>query len=724
MKSFPFQITYKGKAVLPFTNETQKECFFYEVASKRPLSAAIHHHILIIDFQGNQEEEREQLKKCLIKTLDVLCKKGKHYVSLLAYKKHEGLVRVLSSIRCDRAFYKMAEIDQLIEEATQLTCQGPLSQSLEVALELTKRLKEHCDAQHITLFTDGFSSSPIGEEGEVETCMQLCRRCYEDEISLNLIALGTYYDSQFLKSLIQDSSSSELLHVEQIADYEGAMALLITRVEAISKDKINVQNKTSFLCETRHYYTNAGSIQGLSEKGINLLVTYDEPLQLLDTKVKVKKQETLSQVIPYYLYQFGAYLVKEGDIETAEEVIAETGDIATYKKVCSIYSTREKGSFFKELIQLAEKPQKRYKEGKQIIDRQTLKREEPLCLLEILSIILNDAESKLFWDYSYPYERIGPAYRKEELAYAFIKPTLGYGEIEKVCIGSKKLNIGVQVKINGQVEELKTHLKLDAAVYREYNIIVNGNLNTKYLITELSRKVRAQLRKQGVIKVAFKQDKKVFHKLQLEKLKVVNARIIEQITAEQVAGYLYELEIIKLRESYIRKYLKNIFQPMQPLTKKQLKLYERFHINEKGLFETKQQGLDYSLPVSYYKAEVVEWKIEKFPKKKLEDEIIEDYHLDHLKSTAKQIKQLQESLSELKQKKQLLNNAVQLIRIGSTLMNKPIFNWEHTVIKPKRQATPLAEGNTVVGECMHVSTVQIQDLFIKEERYILMVTHH
>lgn len=65
-----------------------------------------------------------------------------------------------------------------------------------------------------------------------------------------------------------------------------------------------------------------------------------------------------------------------------------------------------------------------------------------------------------------------------------------------------------------------------------------------------------------------------------------------------------------------------------------------------------------------------------------------------------------------------------MIRIGSTLMNKPIFNWEHTVIKPKRQAIPLSEGNAVVGECMHVSTVQIQDLFIKQERYSLMVTHH
>ena len=688
------------------------------------MPAAIHHHILVLDIKDNQEEEKEQLKNGLRKTLDVLCKKGKHYVSIIAYKKDEGLVRILNSIRCDRASYKMAEVDQLIEEAITLTCQGPLSQSLEVALELTKRLKEHCDVQHITLFTDGFFASSIWEIQEIQKCMQLCQRCYEEEISLNLIALGAYYNSQFLKTLIQEDSCSELLHVDQIADYEETMTLLIARMDAVSKDTINIQNETAFLCEAHHYYTNAGSIQGLSEKETNLLITYDEPLQLVDTKVKIKKQEALSQVIPYYLYQFGAYLVKEGDIETAEQVIAETGDIATYKKVCNMYTTREKGRLFKELIQLAEQPQKRYKEGKQIIDKQTLKGDEPLCLLEVLSIILNDAESKLFWDYSYPYERIGPANKKEELAYAFVKPTLGYGEIEKLCIGSKKLNIGVQVKVKGQVEEMKTHLKLDAAVYREYNIIVNGNLNTKYLITELSRDVRAQLRKRRLIKVAFKQDKKVFHKLQLEKLKIVNTRFTEQVTAEQVAEYLYELELLKLRESHIKKYLKNILQHRQPPTKRQLKLYERFHINENGVFETKQQGLDDSLSVTHYKAEVVEWKIEKFPKKKLEDEIVKDYHLNHLKSTAKQIKQLQEILSELKQKKHLLNNTVQLIKIGSVLMNKPIFNWEHTVIKPKRQAAPLTKGNAVVGEHMYVSTVQIENLMIKEERYTLIVAHH
>ncbi len=723
MKPFPFQITYRGKATLPFSNQNKRDCYFYEINNKKQLPVAIHHHILIIDCEMHQELEKEQLKNCLKKTLASLCKLGKHYVSLLAYKKQEGLVRVLSSVKCDRASYKMAEVERLIAETIEHIGQGPLSQSLKIALEMAERLKDHCDGQHITLFTDGFFDFSAWEEQEAQVCMQLGQCCYEEQITLNIMALGTYYDSHFLKSLIEGHTCSELVHVDQITDYEGTMTALITKVEAISKNTVVIQNENAFLCERHHYYANKGRIEGLNDKKSSLLVTYDAPLELDSQKVKIKKEENLNEVVPCYLYHWSAYLLKNGDIEAAEEAVAETKDLAVYKKICNVYTPREKGTLYKQLIQLAEEPKKRYREGKTIIDREILKREEPLCLLEVLYIILKDESSRLFWDYSYPYERIGPVYQSEEIEYAFIKPTLGYGEIDKICIGSKKLNMGVQVRVRGQVEELKTHLKLDTAVYREYNLMVNGNLNTRYLIAELSKKVRAQLRKQGVIKVVSKQGEKTLYRLQLEKLKVVNNRLIKSITAEQLVKYIYDLEVLKLKENVIKKYLKNHLKNMKSVNKKKVKLYERFHMSEQGIFEMKQDEINHTLPIYTYKAEVVEWKIEKFPKKKLEDELIKDYQLDALKPTSKQIKQLQEQLIEVKKERQTLDYKVQMIRIGSVLMDKPIFKWEYVGERPKKKSVPLTKGNAVVGGKMNVSTVQIEGLVVKQERYTLMVTH-
>lgn len=723
MRSFPFQITYKGEEMLPFFKQDKRMCYFYEISHKKQRPIETHHHVLIIDYEPSQEMQKQDLKKCLQKTLQLLCKQKKRYVSLLAYKKEEGLVRILNAVKCDKISYKMAEVERLLEESIEQMSQGCLSHSLETALTIIQRLKLCCDAQHITLFTNGLGDDLKWQEQEIQACMQLGKACYEQETTLNVIGFGNYYDSHFFKTLIKDHTCSELIHVEEIKDYEMEMSKLILKAEAVFKNTITIQNKKAFLCEHRYYYTESRKIEGLSEKESSLLVTYDSPLQLEASHIKIKNKEDLSEVIPYYLYQWSAYLLKKGDIETAERAIAETKDLAAYREVCNVYTSRERGNVYRQLIQLAEKPNKRYKQGKVTIDRTILKREEPLCLLEVLYMILSDEESKLFWDYSYPYERIGPLYSSEALDYVFRKPTLGYGEIEKIRMGSKKLNIGVQVKVKGQVEELKTHLKLDGIVYREYNIMVNGNLNTSYLIAELSKKVKAQLSGLNILKVIGKQNGKTRYKVQLHKLRMVNQRLLQSIAADQLAHHLYELEYLKLQEQLIKKYLKTHFNKIKMPSKRQFKLYERFQMNEQGLFKIKQEEINEVKPSSIYRAQVVEWKIEKFPQKRVEEDIVRTYGLEIIKPTSKQIKELQDQYTQIKQKRQSLHDRIQMIRIASVLMEQPIWVAESISEKNKKKSIPLIEGNAVVGGKMTVATIKIKDIAIKEERYTLLVAH-
>ena len=720
MSSFPFHITYKGQALLPTFNKLKRQCYFYQIANKKKYIKMIHHHLLIINLEAHSPEEKEQFGNDLKKILDTLCYQGTRYISILAYKKQQGLVQILKGVKCDYTSYKMSEVNKVIAEVAEEGCHGYIGSALELGLEIAESLKEHCQGQHITLITDGLWANDNDEMQQ--KCIQLGKRCEENRISLNAIGIGAYYDHGFLQRLIAYGKCNEVQYADGIENYEKDILTLIKKVESLSKTKFTIKNDAVYLCEAHQYFTE-GYIEGLSEKQDNILVTYDKPLEFMGLKAKIKKEENIDEVMEYYLYQWGAYLVKQGKIEDAEEIIAETKDIAAYKKVYSAYSMREKGQLYKFLLQLAENPAKRYKEGREEINPQILKKEEPLCLLEVLALIMNDEDSTLFWDYGYTYERIGPTYMPEEQDYVFIKPHLGYGRIERVHIGSKKLNIGVQVKVDGQVEEYKTHLKLDASVYREYNILVNGNLNTKYLIAKLSPAVRKKLRKQGAIQLIMKQRKEVFYKLKLEKLKVVNHRILEGITPEQVVNMLYEKEVLKLKESLINKYLKTYLKEIKRGRNRYWKLYERFKINEKGIFQATDKSVDKDDGITTYKAEVVEWKLEKFPRKRLEEEMIEEYHLDVLKPTSRQIKQLEDVQVILKKQKRNMEDALQFIRIGSILLNKPIFLWENTMIKPKKQTIPFVEGNAVVGDCMHVSTLRIGERGIREERYTLIVGH-
>ncbi len=718
MTSFPFHITYKGQALLPTFNQLKRQCYFYQITNKKQHTKMIHHHLLIIDLEAHSLEEKEQLANDLKKILYSLCYQGTRYISILTYKKQQGLVQILKGVKCDHTSYKMSEVNKVIAEVAEEGCHGYIGAALELGLEITESLQEHCQGQHITLITDGLWANNNDEMQQ--KCIQMGKCCEENRISLNAIGIGVYYDHGFLQRLIAYGKCNEVQYADGIENYEKDMLALIKKVESLSKTKFTIKNEAVFLCEAHQYFTD-GYIEGLSEEQENILVAYDEPLELIVPKVKIKREENLDHIMPYYLYQWGAYLVKQGKIEDAEEIIAETKDIAAYKKVYSAYSTREKGQLYKFLLQLAENPDKRYKEGREEINPQILKKEEPLCLLEVLALIMNDKDSALFWDYSYSYERIGPTYMPEEQDYIFIKPHLGYGKIERVHIGSKKLNIGVQVKVDGQVEEYKTHLKLDASVYREYNILVNGNLNTKYLIAKLSPAVRRILRRQGAIQLIMKQGKVFFYKLKLEKLKVVNHRILEDVTSEQVANMLYDKEVLKLKESLINKYLKTYLKEIKKGRNRYWKLYERFKINEQGIFQTTDKIVDKADEIATYKAEVVEWKIEKFPRKRLEEEIMEEYLLDVLKPTSRQIKQLEDLQITLKKQKRNMEDALQFIRMASILLNKPIFLWENTIVKPKKQTIPFVEGNAVVGSCMYVSTLQVGERRIKEERYTLIV---
>lgn len=690
MRAFPFQIVYKGKETLPFSAQTKRACYFYEISRKKQQVIPIHHHILIIDYEPQGQVGKEQLKGWLNKALDLLCKQGKRYVSVLAYKKNQGLVRVLSSVKCDCSSYKMAEVERHIEDMVEHVCKGSVSEALQGALKITERLRLCCDGQPITLLTEGTHNALKGAEQQLQ---------------------------------MKESIYNQLIRPWELIDDEKMIEKFILKVEAIYKNAIKIQNDGAFVCEDHLYYSKGEIIERRNDTEKNLLVTYDQPLQLERSYIKIKKKEDLAEVIPYYLYHWAAYLLKKGEIEAAESVIAETKDLAAYKKICNIHSNREKENIYKQLIQLAENPSKRYKEGKRVIDRALLTKEEPLCLLEVLDMILKDEESKLLWDYSYPYERIGPSYQSQEMVYAFIKPTLGYGEVEKICIGSKKLNVGVQVKVIGQVEELKTHLKLDAAVYREYNLVMNGKLNTTYLVAELSKKIKGQLKDLGIIKPISHQGEKKLYKLQLHQLSLVNKRLIQSVTANQLASDLYELELLKLKENIIKRYLKMYLESRKVTDQKQLKLYEKFHMNEQGIFNIKQDDINGTRPIHTYKARVVEWKIDQFPKKKLEGEFIADYQLENPILNVKQIKQLQERLIEIKQAKSLLNHKIQTIRIASVLMEQPIFEWELVSEKEKKKSLPFIEGNAVVEGKMTVSTIYIEHLAIKEEQYLLFAVH-
>lgn len=716
-----------GKKEIQISELESKICNFYSIKAVYKKNANVNHHILLVDVSGSMSDEIDELKVRLKNTLDSLRKDKNNYVSVILYSGHEETFRIINAVKCDLTSFKMARVYETLEKEIYARGVTVMSEPLEVSLDIVKTLADICNKHHIVLFTDGcLAPTKWDKNSEEDKCFNIANICNEKDIFLDAIGFGQYYDRGFLLELVGRSSTGSFVHIDEITDYYKTITSMCNGVNNKELIEFNISNEDYFIVNDNLRKNKRDTIKVLKNNSENIIVTFDDEITINNKKVKATKKIISNEVLEDFFYSLALYHVKNEDIESAEVAIAQTEDIGAYASVANCHSFLEKGKVINLLNKLIEDRDKRFNKGKAKIKIQ-LPEEEPLCLLEVLKEILEDEESKLLWDYKYKYKRIGMKTKCIEDDYIFNYPKEGYGKITSLTIGSKKLNIGVKVEVGGNVQNINSKLKLDAVVYRDYNILVNGNINTTQLCCQLSKSLKTKFRKEKLIKKTIKTEYDEVCILDLTKLKATNKRLLKLLNQNDLAEYIYEIEVLECKQYAIKNQIDELIKNniveksiTSNISKEENEVRRIFRVDEKGIYKPIKVCHEETGEFEIYPATVLEWKVEKFPRKKELEKSLEEYKELRKHEARDDYEVLSHELYTIKKELNRKRNIVNIIRLSSGLTGKSVFMWEDEFDKPKKETDKTLNMNMVVAEKMTVSMKNVEGITIRQNKYTVL----
>lgn len=352
---------------------------------------------------------------------------------------------------------------------------------------------------------------------------------------------------------------------------------------------------------------------------------------------------------------------------------------------------------------------------------------EKVTLVELIEEVLKDKNSKILWK-NENYRRITRKANSVEEEYKFNYKDNTYGEVTSVKLGNSKLNVNLKVKYNGEVINNISKLKMDAVIYKDYCVVKNGKLNVETLPMILSKPLRLRLKKLGCISSEDIVNDKKITIINLKALEILNNKVIDKVNVEDLINTMYEIEVIKVQKSILNKILKEFLENSSIFENEKYNTLERqyqkmFGINEKGIYSSYNVEFKEEIIQDMYVANICEWKIEKFPKKMYEDKFTNIYNSYITQNEEETYDILTNILNTLEDLQSNLQKQVNKIKIYSIISNKNVFNWEEKLEKEKKAFDKDLKLNLVVGDKVEISKVRVNDIIIRQDKYLKLVKH-
>ncbi|MGL4742259.1 MAG: VWA domain-containing protein [Sarcina sp.] len=697
-------------------------CNFYNITPCKKQKESINHHIILIDTSQSMKSSLEVLKKNIKETLKALRKEKNNYVSILTYGAVGETKVIASSIKCEDASYKVAKIYRNINEKLEARGNVVFSDVLNCTFDIVDGFEGDLLKHSIILFSDGYLENQDNEE--MASINESIRKLNQKQVYFTSIGIGEVYDRELLCKVADKFDFGHFKHMSEIKDFYKSIMNEIAKINNSVGTELCINNSKFFINNESKFYEGSRKIKNLSCVDKNLVVVIDEVLSINDREIKGRKKKLEEKHLVDFSYSLARYYARYEKIENMEKAIILSKDEYAYNQLINCYSFIEKGMALEFLDEIIISKAKRFKLGKiEKIENYN----EPICLLEVLNEIMNDSECKLLWDYSSKYKRIGVKENLVEDEYKFLRPSIGFGEVTSVSIGERKLNIGVKVKIDGAVQNINNKLKLDASIYRDYNLVLNGNINTEEICCQLSKTAKVFLKKEKLIKKTIKVYDNDIYVLNLKGMKIINNRMMKILTPKQIANNLYRIETLGCEIAVLDKFIKEVFVKTEEehLNKSSLsteakKVRQVFRVDAKGVYYPVKVEKKISEQYEFYIANVAKWGVEKFPKTKIKKDAIEKYRELLVGDMGEAYKRVIKKRNTLRDEKRALQNQVNLIRIASKIKEKNIFMWDEITKKKKTETDTELKVNRVIGDVMNVSKKNIDGITIREDSYKIL----
>lgn len=729
-------VKYLGCKEVLIREDKKEKAGFFEIIPEVKNQDYINHHILLADVSGSMTASIKTLKERIITTLKALLKIQNSYVSVITYSGHNQSKRIINGVKCEEISYQMADVWNVIEEELYIKSVTVMSEPLEQSIEICKTISSICNKHHIALFTDGcLVPGRWDEETEREKCFKIAEICNKEGIFLNAVGFGQYYDRSFLKELVEISGSGTLIHIDQVKDYSDVILDIISKVnsERIVSADISTSEGTIFNI-SNSTMKNQIRTRSINNDGNLYAVISSNSLKVDSESYSVQFDKELNdlEVLDSFYYSLARYYLKEEDIDNMEFIVKALGDTALFKMIQNCYSFIEKGNAINKITEVLDNKAKRFAEGRYPIVETG---KEKLCILEILLGIIEDKDSELYWDVNTPYNRITQNIKQIEDNIVFRRQENGLLPVTNISIGSEKLNVGIKVRIPGEVIDSVSGLRKDACIYRDYNLVNSGNVNVPYINARLSKDLYDRFSEEGVIVKTglYSYIPDHIYTINLQGIKSTNKRVLKSMTMSEIAGDLYEVRELKCKQWAINQIIKDITNKTDKLTFTDMSLEEQeirriLRIDENGIYSPISREKDNDSMFEIYPAVFMTWDIVKFPEKNTKDSYLNNIGnsvTDMKCSMGKSDKDIYQFLSqellnvrmEMRRKEFRINS----VRIASAITNKSPFLWEESGEKAKTANDNVLNRNMVVGGKLNYSKKTIDDKVIEQKKWVQFI---
>lgn len=715
-------ITYLGEKEVNLSPSETKRATFYEVAIQKTKKQTLTHHILLIDVSKSMDLYINQLKQTLITTLNALKSRKGNLVTIILYSHHDQTYPILCGIPCDTQSFEDACVFEVIEKEVYTRENTIFSEALSTAFDYINKFEPHVDQQHLILLSDGEAVPKHWSiEEEVSRCQTLAQQFKEKNIIFNAIGFGTGYDRDLLIDLVQRSGSGLFNHIDFIKDYKTLLVDLFTTLKRSKPIALQIENHDYLVVSEGFCYNAPQTFYQLSGNQKSLIVTFDGPL-ICNHHIEVLD----CGVSNFYLAELGYGLacnyLQAGSLEKALMALRLTGDVFAYHQLQHAYSFLELGNAISFIHELRLKPKKRYKAGYnlQAFDKAP---KNTLCVLEVLQELVTHQGVTLWWDYSYDYERIGVKKNRLEDLYEFSYPTVGFAKVSKVTIGSSKLNVGLRVKVWGHVQNTLNLLKLEAYVIRDFNLILNGNLNIPYVWCELPPKLKQKYRQAKLLKRIIPYGKKEICVLKLNHLRMTHYDLLTSISPDALAQKIYKCEELSCHLASLKKLIQRVeLMPQHgEFNAEVYDILKAYRVSATGLYEPLEVISSSDEAHEVYKADKLQWSVDRFPRKKVEDEALSLYAPYVGEDAVVYKSRLMDLVKLIKHERQLLLDEVNVIRLSSGLMKQSVFVWDSEKEKKKVESDKVLNQNAVMGEKALESIASVDEIKIRQLKYSVLV---
>ena len=734
-----------GKADLHISETLKTNVKFVKIEVDEPEVVYVNHHILLADCSMSMYHNLEMLKTKIHETCDALLNIPNSYISILTYSSHNQTERILSAVKCDEMTYKMNNLHKVIEDEIYIKSVTVISEPLNQAIDICQSLAGVCDKHHIALFTDGcLVPWEWNSKTEERKCLDVAKYCNEHGIFLNAIGFGQYYDRRFLKELVAKAGNGAVLHIDYVEDYFKIILNAINKVTSDELTEVNILAvNNNYLLGTVLNLSTSQMSKKMIVKSINpnnntfAIIDADYIIVNEDDEIHFNNNQILDLdniIIEDFYYSLARYYLQEDDLDNYEFILSLLGDVGLLEETMNSYSFIEKGNARNKITQCIENPAKRFLNGK-VPNINSL--DEKSCILEILTDIINDENSTLLWDMETPYHRITQKSISKEDTISFVRNDNRFLPVHKVSIGSEKLNIGINVRIDGTVIDSESTYSKPACIYRDYNIVNGGNINVPYISAMLSYDLFAKFIAEGIIPLS-QYDADSIINIELLGIKSVNKRILKSKSLTEITDMMVNIADLKCKQWAVNQLKKEALGDKTQLQFSNLSEEDKFinsilRLDAYGLYTPLAVEKDTSSPFEIYPAIFMTWNIARFPEKKYKENYLNNMKDIIIKAGYQFGKNDEDIIDLLNIVSRATKKAIQSdefivnsIRIASAMMNKSPFIWDEINEKDKKTTDKILDRNMVIGGKVTIKKKLVENIFdgnklIEEKKWVQLV---